>query len=143
MDATAGYSGLRHDLQADAGWQLARTGAVALGYHAGRDTTRDASFTYLQHGPLAVLRWGLLGNARLVAEARFTMRTYDVIDPGLGARRADQYLDGSAAGELDLSDSFTVRVMATARRAFSNLPDFRYTKIVVGAGLVYTVGVLR
>jgi hypothetical protein len=35
-----------------------------------------------------------------------------------------------------------VRVVATARRALSNLADFQYTKGSVSAGLVYTVGLL-
>ena len=142
MDATGGYSGLRHDLQAEADWQVAPALALGLGYHVGRDATSDAAFTYLEHGPLAMLRWAPRGSARLLAEARFTARNYDVVDPDLGARRAEQYLDGSAAGEADLSDRWTVRVVAMARRALSNLAEFQYTKVSVSAGLVYTVGLL-
>ena len=142
--ATAGYSGLRHDGEAEAGWRIGKlAGAsidVGLGYHVGRDGARDAPLAYLEHGPVALLRLGMAGPWRLIAEGRFTLRGYDAVDPDLGVDRADRYLDGGAAAEIDVSDHFTVRAAATARRAFSNVPDFQYTKLTASVGLLYAGG---
>jgi tetratricopeptide (TPR) repeat protein len=137
---TAQYSGLRHDADLAAECLPSATTIIGLGYHVGADGTQSPSLSYLEHGPLALLRLGVGRQIRLVTEARVTFRRYDAMDPDLGAR-ADRYLDGALAWELDTSDHWTVRVTATGRRATSNVPDLQYTKLTAGLGLVYTAGV--
>jgi hypothetical protein len=139
--ATAQYSGLHHDVETEVGWQPAAAAAVGVGYHGGRDDTRDAALSYVEQGPVALLRLGLGGPARLVAEGRFTWRRYDAVDPDLGVERRDRYLDGALLGELDVADSWTVRATVTGRRALSDLSDFQYDKLVATLGVVYTLGV--
>ena len=140
--AASGFSGLRHDAQATVEHPIARALVLGVGYRLGQDQTQDAVFRFLEHGPVAVLWWGLGGKLRLLAETRLTIRDYDVVDPDFGLARADRYLDGSAAAELDLSERWTMRVGATGRRAWSNVAELRYSKLTTGVGLAYTMGAL-
>jgi tetratricopeptide (TPR) repeat protein len=137
--ATSGYSGLRHDADAEIGRQVSAIAGVAMGYHLGVDAARDATLGYFEQGPFTILRVGT-ASVRASAEARFVWRTYDGVDADLGIDRADRYLDGAATGECDVSDHWTVRAGVTARQALSNVPDFRYSKLTVSLGLVYAMG---
>lgn len=139
-DATMGYSGARHDAEAEGGWQLGHATNLALGYHLGRDGTRDPALRYLEHGPFALLRLGAGGPLRLFTEGRLTARGYDQVDPDLGLERSDRYLDAILTGEMDVAQRWTVRLGATARRALSNVPDLRYTKVTASVGVVYAIG---
>jgi tetratricopeptide (TPR) repeat protein len=138
----SGYSGLRHDVEAQSDWRPGRRSTVLVGYHLGRDATKDAALGYLEHGPLAGFRLGLDRPIRFGVEGRLTLRRYGAVDPDLGVERADRYVDGAVSGELDLSEHWTVRIVGTARRALSNIADFQYTKVTASVGLVYAVGVL-
>jgi tetratricopeptide (TPR) repeat protein len=140
--ATDSYSGVRQDAQLEPEWQVGARTVVALGYHVGRDGTRDATLSYFEHGPIALLRLGGAGTARLFAEGRFTVRGYDAADAQLGVQRADRYLDAFLTGELDVAEHWTLRLATTGRRATSNDAAFQYTKLTVALGLVYTAGVL-
>ncbi len=136
----AGYSGLRHEAQATADWGLPRGFALGLGYHLDRDGARDAVLSYFEQGPLVLLWLGRGSALRLLAEARLTFREYAQVDPDYGLARSDRYLDASAAGEIDLSDHWTLRITAGGRRALSNVADLEYTKLTTGVGLAYTIG---
>jgi tetratricopeptide (TPR) repeat protein len=140
--ATEAYSGIRQDAEAAADWQLVSLLVVGLGYRIERDAVRDPALSYFEHGPIVALRFGLGGPARIAAEARLTLRDNDAFDPDLGARRQDTFVDGSVLGEYDVADNWTVRALLTGRRAFSNVPDFRYDKLTMALAIVYTVGVL-
>jgi hypothetical protein len=140
--AASGFSGLRQDAQATVEHPISGALVLGVGYRLGHDRTQDAVFRFLEHGPVAVLWWGLGGRLRLLAETRLTIRDYDVVDPDFGLARSDRYLDGSAAAEIDLSDRWTIRVTATGRRAWSNVAELQYSKLTTGVGLAYTVGAL-
>jgi hypothetical protein len=88
------------------------------------------------------VRKALAPRMRMGLEAAWTWRTYDAVDPVFKVVRADAYADASALLELDLAERFTLRLAATAREASSNVPYFRYTKIVPTVGLAYTLGLM-
>ena len=140
--AAAPYSGLRQDAEAVGNWQPTSRLALGLGYRLERDGARDPAFSYLEHGPTAVLRLGLGGPARLVAETRLTWRGYGITDPDLDVRRRDTLIDGIVVGDFDVADNWTLRATVIGRRALSNVPDFQYLKLTAGLAIVYTVGVL-
>ena len=75
-------------------------------------------------------------------DAGVLRRQYDNLDPALAATRADTYLDGGAAAELDIADRWTGRFWLAARRSFSNLPDFAYTELSAGLTLSLVTGLL-
>jgi len=97
---------------------------------------------YLEHGPRAFARFAATPRLRFVFDAGLLRRQYDNLDPALAATRADTYLDGGAAAELDLADRWTGRFWLAARRAFSNLPDFAYTELSAGLTLTLVTGLL-
>jgi hypothetical protein len=76
-----------------------------------------------------------------VAGAAWTWRDYDAVDPDLGGRRADAYGDLAGRIELDVAARWTVLLSVATRRAYSNLPDFRYARVVSTLGLSWTMGV--
>jgi hypothetical protein len=137
-----GYSGLRHDAEAVGDWQASAALGLSAGYHVGRDAADTAVFAYLEQGPLLAVRLRAGEAVHLVAESRLTWRTYDVEDPDLEVRRADRYLDGAVAADVDLSARLTLRALGTARRALSNVADFRYSRFTASLALVYAAGVL-
>src|SRR5204862_410755 len=107
-----------------------------------RDRTDDATLKYLEQGPRAFARFAATSRLRLVFDAGLLRRHYDNLDPTLAATRADTYLDGAAAAELDLADRWTGRFWLAARRAFSNVPDFAYTELSAGLTLTLVTGLL-
>jgi len=139
---TSGYSGLRHDLEAQSEWRSDPRSSLLLGYHVGRDATNDAALGYWEHGPFAGVRLNPLRSLRLGAEGRLTLRRYDTVDPDIGVERSDRYFDGAVLGEVDVSEHWTLRTVATARRALSNISEFQYTKLTGSIGLVYVAGLL-
>lgn len=139
---TGGYSGLRHDGEAQIEWRPDRRVNLLFGYRVGRDATTDSALSYWEHGPSAAFRLNLDGPFRLGGEGRLTVRQYDTVDPPLAVERADRYLDCAILGEIDVSARWMVRLSTTARRALSNVADFQYTKVTGSIGLIYAAGVL-
>src|SRR4029077_17341388 len=140
---TSAYSGLHHDAEAQGLWRVSRPLTLAVGYHVGRDSTyHSPELSYLEQGPLVGIQLDWPGIVRFVGEGRFTARAYDAVDPDLGIQRSDQYIDGLFATEVELGRSWTARLTATARRALSNIADFRYSKVTTSVGLVYAIGAL-
>jgi tetratricopeptide (TPR) repeat protein len=141
--ASEPYSGLRQDADARVSRRLGHVTSAGLGYRAELDDTRATqNLSYVEHGPLATVQLTPGAMARIVLEGQFSWRQYDALDPDLGVTRADRYLDGYLVGEIDLGNYWTIRVTATGRHAWSNVPDFRYTRFTATAGLVYTLGLL-
>jgi hypothetical protein len=140
-DVTEPYSGLRQEADLHVRARLGRFLTLGLGYRGDRDTTRThPELSYLEHGPVGLLQLLPGTAARLFLECRASFRLYDTTDAVLEQRRADQYLEGQAFAEIDVSPSWTVRVTAAARRALSNVAELSYTKVVTAAGFVYTFG---
>src|SRR6266478_5547767 len=102
----------------------------------------DATLKYLGHGPRAFARFAATPRLWFVFDGGVLRRQYDNQDPAFAATRADTYLDGGAAAELDLADRWTGRFWVAARRAFSNLPDFAYTELSAGLTLTLMAGLL-
>ncbi len=137
-----GYSGLRHFAEADVTRQLGRRASGTLAWHAGLDAARDRSLGWVEQGPRAALRLPLGRDARVGLDLAYTWRRYSAFDVALGAQRDDRYADLAASLEYELAARWTLRASLGARRAFSNLPDFVYTRFVPLVGIAYTVGIL-
>jgi tetratricopeptide (TPR) repeat protein len=141
--ATAPYSGLRQDADVRASRRLGPRVTLGLGYRGERDDTRyQPALSYTEHGPRALAEVLLSARARAFLEGDFAWRLYAARDQDLMGTREDWYLDGRAVAELDLGDHWTARLTATARRAFSNVSDLRYTRFSTAVGLAYTFGAL-
>ncbi len=141
--AAAPYSGTRHLAELSGEWRFAGGSAVGLAY--GAVMTDDATLTYLEyleHGPRAYARFSAGQNLRFAFDAGVSRRKYDALDPAFAATRADTYLDGAAAAELDFTDRWTGRFWGAWRRSFSNVPDFAYTELSGGVTLTFVVGLL-
>jgi hypothetical protein len=137
------YSGLRQDADLGVSRRFGRATSLGVGYRGELDGTfNDPELSYREHGPIALVQLTPKAAARIVLEGRYSWRFYDAFDANLGVTRADRYLDGYLVAELDLGRWWTIRVTGTGRRAWSNVPDFRYTRLVATAGLVYTLGIL-
>ncbi len=134
------YSGLRQRLEGRAAWRLGVGSRIALAYHLGNDDARDHALSWIEHGPRAELGLRLGGSARLALEAAATWRDHREVDPALRAVRSDVYLDGAATAEVDVGPAWAVRLSLGARKAFSNLPDFAYTRVTLMLGIAYTIG---
>jgi tetratricopeptide (TPR) repeat protein len=142
-NATAPYSGLRQAAEARVSRLLEPRARVGVGYRAERNDTRhDSALSYVEHGPLALAELVPTPETRIFFEGRFSWRPYDAVDPDLALRRQDRYLEGYFVAEIDLGRAWTARLTAMGRRAFSNVVDFRYTRLATSLGLVYTFGVL-
>jgi len=72
----------------------------------------------------------------------FAWRPFDAYDSDLGSRRSDRYLDAAALVEWDLGERFSLQVTLAARRAFSSVEDFEYTKVVPTVGFACAQGFL-
>lgn len=140
--ASEPYSGLRQQVDAAAAWQLGIASSFSLAVRLGRDDARQSAYSWNEIGPRAELRLRLARDARLVVSAMAIWRDYQARDPSLQVIRSDVYLDGMAIGEMDLGLRWTLRLSVFARKAFSNVPDFAYTKIAPVLGLAYTFGLL-
>ena len=138
----APYSGTRHLGELSGEWRFGGGSAFGLAYALTRDRTDDATLKYLEHGTRAFARFAATPRLRLVLDAGLLSRHYDNQDPALAATRADLYLDGGTATELDLGDRWTGRFWVAARRAFSNVPSFAYTELSAGLTLTLVTGLL-
>jgi len=139
--ATA-YSGLRHFAEADVTAELAPRTSGTLAWHGGHDATRDAALGWWEQGPRALLWLPLGRDARVGFELAYTWRTYSAFDAALGASRQDRFADLSTVLEQELGERWTLRAALGARKAFSNVPDFAYTRFVPMIGIAYTAGIL-
>jgi hypothetical protein len=140
--AASPYSGFIQNGEIEGEWQACTTAVVGIGYHLGRDLTTESALSFLEQGPLAVLRLSPDSATRFFGEGTLTFRRYDTVDPDLEVQRADRYLDGLLVGERDLSDHWTARLTFAARRALSNVPELQYTKLTAAFGLAYTGAIL-
>jgi hypothetical protein len=136
----AGYSGTRHAAGVDLVWLPWERTAVTVGWHGGRDLTRDATLSWWEQGPRLSYRFEPAPRARLGVDGLLAWRRYDEPDPSIGARRNDAILDVAALVEVDLADRWTLRGSLALRREASNSPEFTYTKVVPMVGIGYTVG---
>jgi tetratricopeptide (TPR) repeat protein len=137
------YSGLRQNADVGVSRRFGRATSFGVGYRGELDDTfNEADLSYREHGPTVLLQLTPTAPARIVLEGRYSWRLYDAFDPNLGVTRVDRYLDGYLVAELDLGRWWTIRLTGTGRRAWSNVPDFRYTRLTATAGLVYTAGIL-
>lgn len=135
------YSGLRQSGQADLTAELGGRLLLTAAWQGALDAARTAALAYGENGPLLAAALPVGGRARLVAGAAWTWRSYDAVDPDLGLRRADQYADLAGQLELDVAARWTVLLSVAGRRAYSNVPDFRYARLVSTLGLSWTAGV--
>jgi tetratricopeptide (TPR) repeat protein len=141
-DVDAGYSGVRQLADADLTLEPTRRLTARVAWHVGRDAANDPALAWWETGPRAAVRLVVAPDARLGIDAGWSRRTYDALDPSLGARRADDLVDVSALLEYDLAAEWTIRASLLGRKAFSNVAAFEYTKLVPMIGLAYTVGLL-
>jgi len=140
--AAAPYSGIRQLGELSGEWRSAGGSAFGLAYALTRDRTDDATLKYLEQGPRAFARFAATPRLRFVLDGGLLRRQYANQDPAFASTRADSYLDGGAAAEMDLADRWTARFWLAARRAFSNLPDFEYTQLSAGLTLTLVAGLL-
>jgi hypothetical protein len=134
------FSGFVQRLEAKAAWIFGPQAWLGIAYGAGGDATRSSLEGYVEHGPRLELRGVLSPRWRAGLDVSYTWRTYRELDPTLGVRRADTYLDGSAFLEADLATRWTARLSVDGRDASSNAPAFAYSKLVPVVGLVYVFG---
>lgn len=134
------YSGWRHAAQADLTGLLARRVLLTAAWQAGADRVRTP-LSYREHGPVLAAALPVGARARLVFGAGWTWRSYNAADPDLGRRRADCYADLAGRAELDVATRWTVQLAVAGRRAYSNVPDFRYARLVSTLGLSWTLGI--
>lgn len=136
------YSGLHQLGEADLTLETGPRSLLTLAWRLGLDGARDPALSWWETGPRAALRFAASPRVRLGVEVGASVRTYRTVDLALGTARSDQYLDAAGLLEWDLADRWTLRLSATGRKAFSNVPDFAYTKVVPMVGLAYTISVL-
>ncbi len=136
------FSGTLQSAEAKAMVPFGKWVWLGVGYGAGRDATDQSSYSWIQHGPRAQLRWQLGRSARVGVEASVTFRPYDNVATYNGAqvKRSDTFLDALALVEYDLADRWTARFSVEGLRAFSNVTNFDFLKVVPVLGLVYVTG---
>jgi hypothetical protein len=134
------FSGVIQRAEAKAAWVFGPQAWLGLAYGGTSDATHSSVEGYLEHGPRLELRGVLSSRWRAGLDVAYSRRTYGKLDPALGVRRADTYLDGSAFLELDLANRWTARVSVDGRDASSNAPAFAYSRLVPVVGLVYVFG---
>ncbi len=137
-----GYSGLRHFAEADASFALDARSKATLAWHGALDAARDRSLAWTEQGPRVSLRLAVGRDDWLGLDGAFTWREYDEIDRALSVRRSDRYVDLAAFLEREIGERWTLRGSLAVRKALSNVPEFRYTKVVPMVGLAWTVGIL-
>jgi hypothetical protein len=136
------HSGVRHEAAAELALGLHRGWSVGAAWRAVHDGARSDSLASWEHGPRLSARREIRAGLRAGGEIAFSWRPFDASDPDLGILRRDRYLDASALLEWDLRERVTLRLAVAARRAFSSLSDFEYTRIVPTVGLAYARGLL-
>jgi tetratricopeptide (TPR) repeat protein len=120
--------------------RLGRSGRLTLGYHLARDGVEQSQLSWTEHGPGAELRVQLARRLRAGASAAVAWRGYDALDPTLGVKRFDTYLDVVGLVEWDLGDRLTGRLSLEGRKAFSNAGAFDYLRFAPTLGLAYVFG---
>ena len=137
------YSGVRQSGQADVTAELSGRLLLTAAWQGGRDAARKAPLSFREHGPVLAAALPVGGRTRLVAGAAWTWRDYDAADPDLEMERprADQYADLAGRVEVDVAARWTVLFSLAGRRAYSNVPEFRYARVVSTLGLSWTMGV--
>jgi len=134
------YSGLRHWAWFGAGWAPSSRFSLGPAYQGARFTARVPELSFTEHGPSVELRARPFLPLRLVAQVGLLFRGYDAVDPDLRVIRSDVYLDAEGTAELSVWDRWTVQLSVTARSAFSNVPQLRYTKATAALRLSYALG---
>lgn len=137
-DGFSPFSGTVQAAEVRTSFGIGSGARLALAYGLARDAARLSILSYLEHGPRAELRIATARAMRLGIELAATFRGYDVLDPALGARRSDTYLDASVLAERDLSLRWTAQIAVRGRRALSNVAGFEYAKLAPTVGLAYT-----
>jgi hypothetical protein len=134
-------SGLRQSGQVDVTADASGRAELTLAWQGALDAARTTSLAFREHGPLLSVAFPVGSRTRIVTGAAWTWREYDAQDPDLGTRRADRYADAAASAEVDLSARWTVYLSVAGRRAYSNLQDFRYARVVSTLGVSWTMGI--
>ncbi len=136
----APYSGTYQRAEASATVPLGPAASLVLGYHLGVDGVERRELSWIEHGPAAELRLGIVSRLRFTAAAALSLRGYDALDPTLAVQRSDAYLDLAGVAEWDLGDHWTARLALEARKAFSNAPTFEYFRLAPVLGIAYVIG---
>ncbi|WP_242342307.1 hypothetical protein [Anaeromyxobacter terrae] len=139
-EVSAPYGGLRQLGEVDLTVLLGGRGTATLAWRGVRDGAIDPALASFEQGPRAGLRLELGPRARAGLDASCSWRTYDALDPGLRAVRADTALALGATLELDLADRWSLRLGVAGRKEISNVPELTWTKIAPSLGIAYTVG---
>ncbi len=136
------FSGIVQNAEAKIMVPIGKSVWLGAGYGAGRDATDQSSYSWIQHGPRAQLRWQLSRSARLGVDASVTFRPYDNVATYNGAqvKRSDTFLDALALVEYDLADRWTARLSVEGLRTFSNVSNFDFFKVVPVLGIAYVMG---
>ena len=135
------YSGLRQSGQADVTGELWGTVLLTAAWQGALDGARMDALAFREHGPLLAAAIPLGERTRLTAGAAWTWREYDAVDPDLEVQRADRYADLAGGLELDVAPRWTVHLLVAARQAYSNVPEFRYARVVSTLGVSWTMGI--
>ncbi len=114
---------------------------LTVAWQAGVDRARTPWLSHREHGPSVTASLPVGSRTRVVVGAAYTWRSHDAEDPDLKLRRADVYSDVAGRVELDIATRWTAQLAVAARRASSNVPEFRYSRVVPTLGLSWTLGV--
>lgn len=139
-EIAAPYGGLRQLGEVDLTLLLGGRGSATLAWRGVRDGAREPALASFEQGPRVGLRLELGPRARAGLDASLAWRTYDALDPGLRAVRADTALAAGATLELDLADRWSLRLGVAGRKELSNVPELSWTKLAPSLGIAYTVG---
>jgi tetratricopeptide (TPR) repeat protein len=136
----APFSGSLQRAELNVTLAIGSRGRLTVGYHGARDGVEQSEFSWTEHGPGAELRVALAPRWRLTVDTAMSLREHDAVDPALGLKRSDAYLDAAALVEWDLDERFTLRLALDGRKAFSNAASFEYVRVAPTLGLAYVFG---
>lgn len=154
LDAVASYAVRRRDYARDSelpfdGWVHAADAGAVLALRrgveldariiAGREVTADRSFAHVSGGVRLAVRTRATLPVRLRVVATTGYARYDQAQPD-GLLRRDGTVELAGDMEIDLGDHVFAVAGANVTRSASSVEDFRYTKLVVRAGLVLALG---
>jgi hypothetical protein len=135
---TSAFSGVLQGAELWAALRASPLLTVDAGYRGAWDATGRLDTSYLEHGPRAGLRLSFDG-WRVSLETSAAFRNYQDVDVVLTVQRQDVLLDAALAGEVDLGERWTVRLVAGGRDAISNVPELTYLRGYATLGLSYAV----
>ncbi|HEY8206898.1 MAG TPA: hypothetical protein VIG99_05435 [Myxococcaceae bacterium] len=136
---TEQYSGPTFDAEVSVGW-AGSPGELRLLYRGELHRSQKEELSWLDHGP-GLRAVAAFSSRRVLVDARVTARTHLAAEPGPGnVVRQDTYLDGAISFEQDLVGPLSFSLTAGGRKAFSNVPNFVYTRLYGSAGLIFTAG---